>query len=364
MMKKLTLLMFLASALLSGGILNAQVNEQSPVFAKSVNVQKGTWDVLYQFNTAAAGEQAIETDGTYLYTAMWQTSGYIRKYSTAGAILDSFLIAGVDLGIRDLCFDGTYFYGRAGATTTSIYQMDFTNKTLVSTISMAGMTVRHLSYDPTLDGGNGGFWTGDWATLSKHKKDGTLLESITPPAEFTSIYGSTWENTTAGGPYLWLFSQDAVAPKVDILQYDIANNTVVATHDASNLTGIDATNALAGGLGGSTTLVPGKFVLLANIQQSPNMVVVFDIALIGINDPDAGANLHLYPNPAKESLNLSADSRMLDITVFNAVGQMVDHNSVNSMNYTLNTSSYQPGVYFVQISSDKGSTTRKFVVSE
>jgi hypothetical protein len=364
MMKKLTCSVFFLVAFLAAGMLSAQVNEQSPMFSKSVNPVKGLWDVLFSFNTAAPGEQAVETDGTYLYTAMWQTSGMIRKYNTAGVIQDSFTIAGVAAGIRDLCYDGTHFYGRAGATGTSIYKMDFNSKTLVSTISLGGTTVRHLCYDPTLDGGNGGFWAGDWATLSSHKKDGSLIASITPPTGFASNYGSTWDNTTAGGPYIWFFNQDATAPKVDLVQYQIATNTIVSTHDASNIPGIDMTGALAGGLGGSTTLVAGKFVLIANVQQDPNLIAVLDLGSIGINTPASAGQLKLYPNPATTILNLNADYQINQLTVFNAVGQVVESTVVNSMNHALNTSAYKPGVYFVQINSEKGTSTRKFVVSE
>lgn len=362
-MKKFTLSAI--AVLFLAGMLNAQVNEQSPVFSKSVNSVKGMWDVLTTFNTAMPGEQAVEISGQYIYTAMWQTSGMIRKYnSLTGAIADSFEIPGVAAGIRDLCFDGTYFYGRAGATGTSIYQMDFTNKTLVSTISLGSTTARHLCYDPTLDGGNGGFWAGDWTTLSSHKKDGSLISTVTVPVEFASNYGSHFDNVTAGGPFIWFFSQDAVAPKVDIVQYHIASNTIVSTHDCANVPGIDAAGALAGGLGGSSTVLPGKFILVANVQQSPNMIIVFDMGNVGINDPAAAGTFKLYPNPAQTTLNIDADSRISQITVFNAVGQIVEAPVVNNMNYTLNTSSYQPGVYFVQIASEKGTSTRKFVVSE
>lgn len=364
MMKKLTFLVLIAAGILAASVSYAQDSEQSPVFSKSHNQVKGLWDVLFNFNTAAPGEQAVVTDGTYIYTAMWQTSGMIRKYTTAGAIVDSFTIAGVAAGIRDLTYDGTYFYGRAGATGTSIYKMDFTNKTLVSTISLGSTTVRHLTYDPTLDNGNGGFWAGDWTTLSSHTMTGTLINSVIPPAEFASNYGSAFDNNTAGGPFLWFFSQDATAPKVDIVQYHIASNTIVSTHDASNLPGIDATNALAGGLNSSSTLVPGKFVLLANVQQSPNLIAVFDMGSIGINDPANAGQLKLFPNPAKSSLNLSAEFTINQITVFNAVGKVVETNDVNGLNHTINTSSYYPGVYFVQIVTERGTSTRKFVVTE
>lgn len=259
----------------------SQTSEKSPFGVNLFSLNnKAQWDVIFSLNTKNGGEQAVETDGQYLYTAMWQTSGMIRKYDKAGNALDSFTIVGVAAGIRDLCYDGTYFYGRAGGTSTSIYKMDFVNKTLVATIAMGGKTVRHLSYDPTLDGGNGGFWTGDWATLSSHKLDGTVIATVTPPAAFANVYGATFDGTSVGGPYLWAFTQAGAAnPKVVLVKYKIADNTIAETYDAqTTIPGLDMTNAIAGGLGGSSTLEAGKFVLLVNVQQSPNKIVCYEIA--------------------------------------------------------------------------------------
>jgi len=305
------------------------------------NVTKAQWDVLYNFNVNSSGQQAVETDGQYVYTAKWQTDAYIRKYDLNGTLLDSFTIAGVAAGIRDLAYDGTYFYGRAGATSTSIYKMDFVNKTLVATIPMGGKTVRHLSYDPTLDGGNGGFWTGDWNSLSCHKMDGSVIATITPPTAFASVYGTTFDGTSAGGPYLWAFSQAGTPSDVVLLKYNIANNTIDETHDLSTITGVNAA-ALAGGLGGSTTLVPGYFVVLANFQQTPNKIAVIEIAITASpTAPAAPANLTVVPDAngaltydvswTNPTLDVAGDS----LTSITSISYYVDDVLVNGLTYNL-----------------------------
>jgi len=318
-MNKRLFTLLLALTVFFGGIVNAQTkminkvindtkkeilsisSEQSPKFSQTVNQSKAIWEVLFSFTTsvpAAVGEQAVETDGQYIYTAQWGATGsnnLFGKYTTTGTLVESFSITGVNIGIRDLCFDGTYFYGRAGATSTSIYKMDFVAKTLVSTIPMGGKTVRHLAFDPTLDGGNGGFWVGDWATLSSHKLDGVVIQTITLPASLTGLYGSAFDNTSIGGPYLWFFNQDATDPSVDIVKYNIATNSIDLTYDAGVVAGVDPA-ALAGGLGGSTTLVPGKFILLANFQQTPNLIAGLEVAIAApLTAPNVPTSLLVTP---------------------------------------------------------------------
>ncbi len=250
-------------------------------FKKAVrsHKNKAQWDILYSFNVHAAGEQAVETDGQYIYTTKWGAGNNLFfKYDLQGNFLDSFSIAGAT-SVRDLAYDGQYFYGSTNAT--SIYQIDMNSHTLVSTISTPVVT-RHLCYDPTADGGNGGFWCGPWDGMVLVSRTGTQLSTLT--TGLTGVYGSAFDNVSAGGPYLWLFNQDATEPKVDIVKVEIATGTIVETHDASDVPGMDPA-ALAGGMASSETLVPGKFVLLCNAQQDPNFVFIYEIA----NTAAAGA---------------------------------------------------------------------------
>jgi hypothetical protein len=106
---------------------------------KNINAM---WDVVIDFAPAKAGEAGVETDSTFIYTSKW-SGNMFYKYTMAGVILDSFSIPGVT-GIRDLAYDGTYFYG--GANAANIYKMDFTAHTLISTIVCpAGTTVRNIA---------------------------------------------------------------------------------------------------------------------------------------------------------------------------------------------------------------------------
>ncbi len=251
----------------------AENSEATPFNAQSVFSKPQTddpWDVLFNFNAAAAGAPGIETDGTNIFTCLWSGTDF-HKYDMDGTIVDTFTVSGVS-NIRDMAYDGTYFYGSPASM--QIYVMDLQNATLINTISAtcSGVTgIRHIAYDPELDSGNGGFWIGNWNELGAIDMSGNqIFANITPSV--TSLYGSAYDPWTDGGPYLWIFAQPA--SNAVFHQFDIASQTFTGvSHDCS-----DAPGFSSGISGGAATYIhDGKFVLLANIQQSPNLIVGYEL---------------------------------------------------------------------------------------
>lgn len=254
-----------------------RINNSTAEVAPRVGILNGeptraTWDILDDFTTSAASEQGICTDGQFIYTAFWNAAGQFGKYDLAGNFIETFTISGAG-AIRDLTYDGTYFYG--GAASNVLYQMDFNNRTLVSSINTEAAVIRHCSYDSQ----NNGFWVGDFSDLFLIDRAGAIV--TTGPAP-DAAYGSAYDPYSAGGPFLWLFSQTAgQVGSAMLLQYDIASNTLTnVTHDGSDIPGITA-DATAGGCFGTELLIPGKYVIMANIQQEPNVVAVYEVATTG-----------------------------------------------------------------------------------
>ncbi|HOZ30367.1 MAG TPA: hypothetical protein PLL66_05575, partial [Bacteroidales bacterium] len=162
---------------------------------------KATWDIAFTFNATAAAHVGIETDGTNFYTCTWN-AGDFSRYTMDGTFVETFTITGAS-AIRDLTYDGTYFYGSNSSMT--IYIMDLLNETLIGTIPVTctGVTgVRHIAYDPTLDGGNGGFWIGNWNELGAVSMTGAQLVASTVTLE--SCYGMAYDPyTDPANPCLW-----------------------------------------------------------------------------------------------------------------------------------------------------------------
>ncbi len=212
----------------------------------------------------------IETDGSYFYISNWKSNKFY-KATTVGTLVDSFALVGADLftttgrSIRDLTYDGQYFYG--GTIYNIIYKMDFTSHTLVDSITLPlGFNVRYIAYDPTANSGAGGLWVGPWNTQGPrlYSMNGTFLDSI--PAINIGTYsasGAAFDNVSPGGPYLWLYSQASAGNYNDLIQIKISTKMPTGLiHDVS--TEIPSVAGTASGglfiktnLIGSTTTIGG-----------------------------------------------------------------------------------------------------------
>ena len=137
-----------------------------------------------------SGETGIETDGSFFYTTMFNGNQFCR-YETDGTFIGLFSVPGAAL-VRDLAYDGTYFYGAAANTT--VFQMDFSNQTLIGTIT-APNTVRAIAYDEFEDA----FWVNNWSTyIYLFNRSGTTLKTI-PTVGNEYYYGFAFDPQ---GPFL------------------------------------------------------------------------------------------------------------------------------------------------------------------
>ena len=89
--------------------------------------------------------------------------------------------------------------------------------------------------------------------------------------------------------------------------------------------------------------------------------------LAGINGTAVAENelpqVTLYPNPTKESVNILAEEGLRCITVYNVLGQQTTKINLNGEHrFLLSTNNYYPGVYVVNIVTEKGTTTQRLVV--
>lgn len=66
--------------------------------------------------------------------------------------------------------------------------------------------------------------------------------------------------------------------------------------------------------------------------------------------PMKTASVSIYPNPATSSVKVESGSSIAEICVFDITGRMVAcAEGLNAQSYTLNTSNYKQGVYFVKL---------------
>ncbi|MBR5982399.1 MAG: leucine-rich repeat protein, partial [Bacteroidales bacterium] len=232
---------------------------------------RALWDSIQTFSTQFNAEQAIATDGFFIYTSSWQRPGEFNRYTPDGEYIETFYIENVGM-IRNLSFDGTYFYGTEA--TNIIFKLDLDNQTLVDSITTDISNIRHCSFDRQ----NGNLLAGDWNSLySIDTANGT---STPIRGDLMNVYSSAYDNLSPGGPYLWLFSQASQnnGPSAYIRQFSIGNADY--TDKTHYLDDIGLGNAsLAGGICASEYVCEGKFVLLADIQNPSgnNIIATYEI---------------------------------------------------------------------------------------
>jgi len=215
--------------------------------AFGLQTQAQLWSVQLDEDPTALGSAlaGVAWTGTEFWCAEWNTANiYVADANGNASTPASFTISGVT-GTRSITTDGTHMY--IGANTSSIYQIDIVTKTLVSTINTSVANCRYLTYDPTLDAGNGGFWTGAYGSdIVSVSMTGTTLSTITSATHgLTGIYGLAFDNYSMGGPFLWAFDQGAAGGAADIIQLTILGTPTGISHDATTL---GAGGGMAGGL--------------------------------------------------------------------------------------------------------------------
>jgi hypothetical protein len=109
---------------------------------------------------------------------------------------------------------------------------------------------------------------------------------------------------------------------------------------------------------------PGNYtVCLAAIGNCDSAVSCQQIHIspLGIAPIEAQKTWQLYPNPVKDKLLLKPISDPIQFVVYNQLGQRVRRGTLNPPSAIVYTSGLATGVYFIQLSNEKGiSQTEKF----
>lgn len=225
----------------------------------------------------------VETDGTYIYFSYWQ-SDTLYRHLMDGTFDSWFVIPGVS-AVRDLAYDGTYFYG--SAATTSVFQMDFTpgSEALVSTIT-APIAIRAIGYDDDSGFLFGNNWSDD---IYIFDLTGATQSFFTPSAN--SYYGFAYDNQTTGGPYILGYGQINNMNELIQMNYPSGTETGLTFDVASVSTFWTTVDDIAGGVATTPvgTFVAGEATIIGAIQN---------ISIWGLELDD--------PNPCSTPTALSA----------------------------------------------------------
>lgn len=96
-----------------------------------------------------------------------------------------------------------------------------------------------------------------------------------------------------------------------------------------------------------------------SITSKDFIISAYDASLA--NSSFDNANFSYYPNPVKNTLNLSYNKEISNVDVFNLLGQKVSSTKINSNNAQIDLSNLSKGAYMVKVTSDTQVKTIKVI---
>ena len=246
------------------------------------------WTFVDSFVTSTGRQHAVVSDGNNIYTAAWGKSTTVLsmfyKYDMAGNLIEEFDVAGVsnsDNYVRDMTFDGTYFYG-CDAHSGTIWCYDLHNKTLVSAncINTQYGELGICTYDPEHDA----FWVGERATGSSPNlmldlklvgRNGQLIQSATPQNLGShTVHGTGYFVDENGGKHIYLFCVAGFTAHV--FDYNIDTDSMNPNYifDFEQCPGWGAASSAGGAFIGE---VNGVQYFFGDVDKSPNLIGIYSL---------------------------------------------------------------------------------------
>lgn len=285
------------------------------------NYAQGTPEAMWDLQFAYAIQDSLYGTGALagavffngeFWASQWNSDSLFR-FSSTGQVLERFTINNLS-GTRAITWDGTSLW--IGNESTTIYEVDPVNKTILSQVTVPE-NARYLTYDSTANNGAGGFWLGNWSTdIYQVDMTGNTLAVIPNTIHgLSGMYGAAIDNSSVGGPYLWVHWQDGASSESEIAQLSLPGGTQTGiSFDVTSVAG--PSNGLAGGLFITDQAVPGERTIGGLAQRTPNTIfgleldfvpITFDASVLNIS---SNGEYSLIPD---EHISLAPDSFFCNI---------------------------------------------------
>lgn len=86
--------------------------------------------------------------------------------------------------------------------------------------------------------------------------------------------------------------------------------------------------------------------------------------ITGINDIAWADKINLYPNPASNTLNINSPQVIVNtVAITNVLGEQLMLTNVSANKASINIEILQPGIYFTELNTDKGTFTKRLFVT-
>ena len=395
-------------------------DERDKTTKNSITENRDLWDVLfvYDFTAASGGIQnqaGIESDGDYIYSSVFNDNKII-KYEMDGSYIETYVISGVFVGLKDLACDGEYLYG--GTAGPTIYQIDLNDFNVINQIS-SPISVVGIAYDEGYDA----FWVcGSASDFWLVGRDGNVIEVADNPG-LEDNYGLACNRLVGSGHSLFVFTQSMGG--ADLVELDFttgeltgvsrnvladipvsgdafAKGAFIGVDEGCYLGGlIQSDNNLAFGyeLGDPNWLVCSPVSGVIEPYGSTELTLVFNlfdkyyppwellysdinisieepvldthilpielqIVPVGLDeDHDIVPTIKVFPNPALHRLNLESKKEISRIRIFDHSGKLLESYYLpNLKRHSLNLNSLILGIYIIEVAIENDIVISKKVL--
>ena len=245
---------------------------------------RDAWELVTSFSCSTGRQHGVAYDGEYIYTCAWGKSSTVLsmfyKYDLDGNLIDEFDVPGIDNSdnyMRDMTFDGQYFYG-CDAHSSTIWCYDLSNKTLVGQINTTLGELGTCTYDPVHDA----FWVGERATgnspnlhldLKLVDRNGAVIQTATPHnLGGHTVHGTGYFTDENGTAHLYLFAVEGFTAHV--FDYNIDDDTMDPDYifDFAVTPGWGYACSAGGAFIGECN---GTVCFFGDVDKSPNLIGIY-----------------------------------------------------------------------------------------
>lgn len=270
---------------------------------------------------------------------------------------------------------------------------DETNNKYLKTenVNLVSGEIRELNFNSTIDLEPGSYYL---STMYDPTNNPDWTETLQTLGEIQTVNILA---TPTGTPILSLTSKisfpnnNQVNSDFDILSFSLQNtgayfdNKMIAfvfpVTGGSSLTSlgnqkiiIDTNETQNIQFKGAINLEPGNYKIAlyylnaenqwTRVNSLENSLLNFTLTnvITWLKTPEVEKGVFLYPVPAKDNLNIKSENRILSIHVFDMAGQLMGSRNVAGLNNTeLDVSKFISGNYILNIRTENGSKTIRFV---
>ena len=92
-------------------------------------------------------------------------------------------------------------------------------------------------------------------------------------------------------------------------------------------------------------------------------LIKIDADLTDISTKQNQRLISIYPNPAKDFVNIKSEEIIENISVYNHLGQLLINLKVKSLSSQINVSQFKSGIYFVKVNTSVGSFLERIIIN-